>query len=232
MLDDLWFSDPTTHIFHEINDPRGLQDRRVLGVYRQRLDAANLKVRFAAQALEDVEGIIRQLEHGEFIYFDDASRLKASFNLEAFVVFLRAAIDTTLCAYAAYFTGKTTFDSVNDVLSKWPVTWIPPERLGPWEELRAAYDSKSFTWIHALAGREQGMSWRDLAVHKTTLAIDTIIDEKDRGKFVIALDKETFGPAGPWLKNIFDEALRFVLVLMNQVRAAEIVHAAALSRSP
>jgi hypothetical protein len=41
MLDNLWFSDPTAHIFYEVLDPKKLTDPRAVGVYRQRLDASN-----------------------------------------------------------------------------------------------------------------------------------------------------------------------------------------------
>jgi hypothetical protein len=32
MLDDMWFSDPTTHIFHNVLDQERQTDRRVVGV--------------------------------------------------------------------------------------------------------------------------------------------------------------------------------------------------------
>jgi hypothetical protein len=76
MLDDMWSSDPTTHIFCEVLDQKRLTDPRAVGVYRQRLDASNLKLRFAVQALREVTAVVGELEHGEFIYFDDANRLK------------------------------------------------------------------------------------------------------------------------------------------------------------
>ena len=132
MLDDMWFSDSTTHIFYEVLDQKRLTDPRAVGIYRQRLDASNLKLRFAAQALREVTAVVHELEHGEFIYFDDENRLKAHFGLEAFVVFLRAALDTAVSGYALYFSGKTGIDSVNDVLKKWPAAWVPERNLVAW----------------------------------------------------------------------------------------------------
>lgn len=220
-MDDMWFSDPTTHIFYEVLDQKRRTDPRAVGVYRQRLDASNLKLRFAVQALREVTAVVRELEHGEFIYFDDANRLKAHFGLEAFVVFLRTALDTAVGGYAPYFSGKTDIDSINDVLKKWPPAWIPERNLIAWEGIKAAYDSETFTWIHSLVGRDKGMSLRDLAVHKGIVSIDTVIDYADRGRFVITLDKETVAPAGPWLEAAFHHVHQFIFALRDQIRDAD-----------
>jgi hypothetical protein len=221
VTDELWFSDPTTHFFLEILGPRAIGDKRTYGVYRQRLNAANLKLRFAAHALQNIASIVRELEIGEFIYFDDASRLKVSFNLEAFVVFMRAALDATVSAYATYFTGKSSIDSVNDVIGKWPVDWVSPPYRAVWDGLKSEYDSETFNWVHALVGRDKGMSLRDLVVHKSILFVDTIIDDRDKGRFVLALDKETVGPLVPWVETIFDRTSQFVAALRDQIQDAE-----------
>ena len=221
MLDDMWFSDPTTHIFHNVLDQERQTDPRVVGVYRERLDASNLKLRFAAQALRDVLAVVQELEHGEFIYFDDANRLKAHFGLSAFLVFLRAALDTALGGYGAYFAGRKDIDSINEVLKKWPPAWIPGANQPAWGEMVAAYNSETFTWIQSLVGRDKGMSLRDLVVHKGIVSIDTVIDDTDRGCFVIEVNKEEMVPARPWLESTFDRVWRFILTLRDQIREAE-----------
>lgn len=218
----MWFSDPTTHIFYEVLDQKRLTDLRAVGVYRQRLDASNLKLRFAVQALREVATVVRELEHGEFIYFDDANRLKAHFGLEAFVVFLRASLDTAVGGYALYFSCKTNIDSINDVLKKWPAAWVPERNRVVWEGIKAAYDSEVFTWIHGLVGRDKGMSLRDLAVHRGIVSIDTVIDDANRGRFVITLDKETVAPAVPWLESVFHHVHQFIFALRDQMREADI----------
>jgi hypothetical protein len=109
--------------------------------------------------------------------------LKVHFGLEAFVVFLRAALDTAVGGYALYFSAKTDIDSINDVLKKWPPGWVPERSRVAWQGIKAAYDSETFTWIHSLTGRDKGMSLRDLAVHKGIVSIDTMIDEAHRGRF-------------------------------------------------
>jgi hypothetical protein len=221
MLNELWFCDPTTHIFYEVLEQKKVTDPRTVGIYRQRLDASNLKLRFAVQALREVTAVVKELEHGEFIYFDDANRLKAHFGLETFVVFLRAALDMAIGGYAVYFSGNTDIDSINDVFKKWPPSWISERNRVAWESIKAAYDRETFTWIHSLVGRDRGMSLRDLAVHKGIVSIDTVINDAGRGRFVITLDKETLAPANPWLEAVFRHVHQFILALRAQIRDAE-----------
>jgi hypothetical protein len=141
LLSELWFCDQSTHIFAAIREPRKTMDAKLLGIYRQRLDAANVKFRFAAWSLRQLHRLVADLEHGEFIYLDDGDRLRGSFFLEAFLVFMRAAVDTTISAYYAYFASKTDLDGLHDVLkqaSKGPAEWMPERSRGFWAELVVA----------------------------------------------------------------------------------------------
>jgi hypothetical protein len=221
MRDEMWFSDPSTNIFYDVLEQTRHTDKKLVGVYRARLEASDLKLRFAGRALDDVTAVIDELEHGEFLYFDDTNRLKAHFGLAAFLIFLRAALDTAVGGYGAYFSGKTDIDSINDVLKKWPPKWLPTANEAAWGDIKSAYDSADYTWVHALVGRDKGMSLRDLVVHKGTVSIDTIIDENDRGLFVVHVGREAQAPAKLWLTDIFDRAHRFILSLRDQIRAAE-----------
>jgi len=152
LVSELAFSDPSTHFFTDcrfINKPYG---KRVLGVYGQRLDACNWKIRFAAKAYLGVQAIVAELEHGEFIYFDDESRLEMGFYTESFLVFLRACLDLAISAYYAYFTGKTDLDSFNDFVKKLNTAeWLPESSREFWSVISEDYKTEEFyTWIQTL----------------------------------------------------------------------------------
>jgi hypothetical protein len=67
------------------------------------------------------------------------------------------------------------------------------------------------------------MSHRDFAVHKGIVSIDTMIDDADRGRFVITLDKETVAPACSWLEAAFHHVHQFIFALRDQIRDADAV---------
>ena len=199
------YCDPTTHLFYGCQTIQRHTDDRLLGVYRQRIDACNMKLRYAAQAYLELLQIINELEYGEFIYFDDHSRLKAGFHFEALIIFLRASLDLAVSAFCIYFSGTTGIDSTNDFLKRLSKhrAWIPAAIQPLWDELDAARQSEAFHWIHALLGRDSGMSLRDIAVHRSMLEIDTFIDDRDRGRFYIVLSKSDDGDARFWLKEFY-----------------------------
>jgi hypothetical protein len=191
-------------------------ERKVLGIYGQRLDGCNMKFRFAAKSYLEVMQILDELEHGEFIYFDDESRLGAIYYVESLVIFLRASLDLAISAYYIYFTGKTDLDSLNDFLKKLEkfLNWIPESSREYWQELNNNYSSESYEWIHALAGRDKGMSLRDIVVHKGLIEIDTAIDERDRGRFYIKLDKYNYVHA----KSVIADLYQKVADVLNRIK--------------
>jgi hypothetical protein len=87
LVSELSFSDPSTHWFADCKRISKPLDNKVLGVYGQRLDACDSKIRFAAKAYLAIRRIVSELEHGEFVYFDDASRLEMSFYTESLLIF-------------------------------------------------------------------------------------------------------------------------------------------------
>ncbi|NJN99285.1 MAG: hypothetical protein HC875_36920 [Anaerolineales bacterium] len=205
-------------------------DIRILGLYGQRLDSCNIKFRFAAKSYLEVISVLNELEHGEFIYFDDESRLKVSFYIESLMIFLRACLDMAVSAYYIYFSGKTDLDSFNDFLKKLAnfSVWLPNESKEYWDILNIQYSSDEFAWIHALAGSDKGMSLRDIAVHKSLIEIDTGIDDKDRGYFELKLSKGNYGHAQTWINSIYQNVEALLDMLKRDiVNAEKLIEAAA-----
>ena len=199
-------------------------DNKVLGVYGQRLDACDSKIRFAAKAYLAIRTIVSELEHGEFIYFDDASRLDMSFYTESFLIFLRASLDLAVSAYYAYFSAKTNIDSFNDFIKKFgkeqqtqtESDWLPSKSREFWSGVYEDYATEEFyTWTHALVGKDKSMSLRDLVIHKQSVIVDTYIDENDKGRFFIGLTKDSMGHIMPWLEHTFDK----VQIVMDRVKS-------------
>jgi len=54
-----------------------------------------------------------------------------------------------------------------------------------WQSVPADYASPDFNWLSALVGTTCGQSLRDIAVHRSVLNIDAMIDDRDRGVFVL-----------------------------------------------
>lgn len=187
LVSEFSYRDENTHIFRECRIIKKPYEMKILGLYGQRLDSCNLKFRFAAKSYLKCLSVLHDLEQGEFIYFDDKSRLKMSFYLESLLIFLRASLDLAISSYYIYFTGKTNLDSLNDFLKSVEkfVTWIPNESKEYWRNLNAQYLSPENEWVLALAGTDKGMSLRDIAVHKSNIEMETGIDENDKGHLYI-----------------------------------------------
>ena len=224
LVSELSFSDPGTHWFAECRQVQKPLDNKVLGVYGQRLDACDSKIRFAAKAYLAIRKTVFELEHGEFIYFDDASKLDMSFHTESLLIFLRASLDLAISAYCAYFSTKTNIDSFNDFIKKVgkgqqaqaEAVWLPTHSREFWSGVYEDHASEEFyTWIHALVGKDKGMSLRDLVIHKQSVIVDTYIDDNDRGRFFIGLTKDSMGQIMPWLEHIFN----WVQTVMDRVKS-------------
>jgi hypothetical protein len=223
LVSELSYCDPTTHIFHECRLIHKPYELKILGAYGQRLDACNMKLRFAAESYIELKRLLDELEFGEFIYFDDASRLKATFYLENLLIFLRASLDLTMSAYYIYFTGETKLDSFNDFLKKLKngIDWLPNTSKEYWKGVYKDYTSENFTWIQALVGREKGMSLRDLVVHKSLIELDTLIDEKDKGRFYIKLTRDSIGCAKPWIDYLYWSVVDTIEIMKRNIVEAE-----------
>lgn len=78
LVTELYICDPVTHIFYDCRTINKQYDKRLLGIYGQRLDTCNVKIRFAAKSLLAVRKIVKDLKQGEFIYFDEENRLELS----------------------------------------------------------------------------------------------------------------------------------------------------------
>jgi len=226
LVSEMWFCDPSTHLFTEIRIVRKSLQPKTLGIYGSRLDSANLKLRYAAEHHLRLLSILKGLEIGEFIYFADEDRLAAHASLEADLVFLRASIDLVASAWWAYHTDTTNVDSINVVLKKIEkgIPWI--EELTDasqiyWNSLAKMHRSDQFNWLSALVGSYRGQSLRDMALHRTALEIDPIIDDRDRGLFSLTLDAESKGPAIDWLNTIFSEAGELIQRMHDDILIAE-----------
>lgn len=228
LVSELYFSDPNTHWFAECLQVKKPLDIKVLGVYKQRLDACDMKMRFSAKAFLAIQSVIKKLEHGEFIYFDDAGRLEVNFNVESMIIFLRAALDLAVSAYSAYFSSKTNIDSFNDFIKRIgkgqieKPEWLPVQSQAFWLGVYEDYESEEYyTWVCLLVGRDKGMSLRDLVIHKQNVTVDTYIDEDDKGRFYIGLSKDSMGHILPWLEHIFDSVQRTIERVKNDILNAE-----------
>jgi hypothetical protein len=224
MVSELWYSDPSAHIFNECRRVKKEYEPRILGIYGQRLDACDIKIRFAAKSYLAVQEIVETLEHGEFVYFDDESRLEMSFYVESLLIFLRASLDLAVSAYFTYFTGSTKLDSFHDFVKKIRngIDWLPENSESLWLAVYEDYGSEeNFTWVHVLVGREKGLSLRDLVVHKSNVLIDTCIDEDDRGRFYIGLTKDGMGHVLPWLEHVFGWTQKIIVTIKNDIVDAE-----------
>ena len=222
LTSELYFSDSTCHWFAECLQVKKPLDKKVFGVYKQRLDASDSKIRFAAKTYISIVEIVSELEHGEFIYFDDENRLDLHFYTESLIIFLRASMDLAISAYYSYFSQNTNIDSINKFLkkiktgqdNKAEIEWLPSDSYKFWLGVYEDYSSEDYRWIHSLVGKNKGMSLRDLVIHKKNLVLDTYIDDAGKGRFYIGLTNDSIGPVKPWLKHIFQS----VEYVMERVR--------------
>ena len=230
LISDLNYSDPTTHCFVDCIDVLKPLGGNLVGIYKQRLDACDLKLRFAAKSLLEIRRIVSELEHGEFIYFDDANRLSMSFYVESFVIFLRSTLDLEISAYYLYFSSKSDIDSFNDFIKlvgkdqrgDVAMSWLPVNSKNFWFEVHKDYDSVDpYTWIHALVGTGKGQSLRDLVIHKQSVFVDTYIDADDKGRFYIGLKKYVEKPLVPWLLLIFQQVQTIMDKIKDDIMTAE-----------
>jgi hypothetical protein len=230
ILSELFFCDPSSHYFAECLQVTKPLEAKVLGVYSQRLDACDMKIRFAAKSFLENEKIIRELQHGEFIYFDDQSRLSMNFYTESFVIFLRAALDLSISAYHAYFNEETNMDSFNKFIKQVSKieekedqsTWIPANSLSFWSNLFQDFAlEEDYMWLHALVGRGKGRSLRDIVIHRQNVCINTCIDDNDHGRFVIGLTKDSMGYVMPWLEHIFESSQKVIGKVKEDILASE-----------
>jgi len=221
---ELFYCDPTTNIFERCRIIKKEYPLNVLGVYGQKLDACNIKIRYAARALLYIKQIVNELEHGEFIYFDDENRLKMYFYAESYLIFIRSTLDLVVSAYFIYQTGKTNIDSFNDFLKKIDKddSLILPESKEFWSYILEDYKTDEYyTWIHTIVGREKGLSLRDMIVHKSMVDIDTYIDERDKGRFYIILSNKDYGHVNPWLEGIFNHCSSIIDTIINDIVSCE-----------
>ena len=223
LVSELYFSDSNTHYFNECRMIRKPYDGKILGVYGQRLDACDAKIRFAAKAYIEIQRIVDELEHGEFIYFDDRNRLDMNFYAESFLIFCRASIDLAVSGYYTYFAGKTNLDSFNDFMKKTgrsqqtqqDIEWMPSDSKDFWQGVYEDYSTEEYyTWIQSLVGTNKGLSLRDLVVHKSNVIIDTYIDDNDKGRFYIGLTSDRMEHTMPWLEHIFN----WVQQILRQIK--------------
>jgi hypothetical protein len=227
LVSELWFSDPSTNLFAAILSPRKSLAPRTLGIYADRLASANQKIRYAADALMRLRRMIGDLSHGEFIYFDDRSRLEAQAALESFLIFTRATLDLVTAAWWAYKTDTTKLDSFHEFLKtvqREGLSWAPLRIDGAITlvgQLIGDFASDSFTWLSAVVGQAKGQSLRDLAVHRSALQLDAGQDERERGRIVLALDKSTECDADAWMVAVYENALRFVWHAVADIEADE-----------
>ncbi|MDM5283795.1 hypothetical protein [Peribacillus frigoritolerans] len=219
---ELFFCNPKTNLFHEIGEVKKKLENREFGIYKQRIEACDLKIRFAALSYLEVKKIVDSLEIGEFIYFDDESRLKASFYLESFVVFSRTAIDLAVSAYSIYFGNNVSIDSINPFLKKLSkLTWIPKDSITYWENLNNLLAVDQLTWIHPLVGKEKGTALRDLVMHKGTVWIDTYIDNRDKGRFYVEVDKYSADHVLPFLDMVYNGVQELLFRVRDDVIKSE-----------
>jgi len=223
LVTELYICDPVTHIFYDCRIINKQYGKRLLGIYEQRLDACNVKIRFAAKSLLAARKIVKELEHGEFIYFDDESRLGLSYYVESFLIFSRASIDLAISAYHLYFFGSGNLDSFSDFLKKLPerIGTLPAKSRRFWSTVYEAFEAEHFTWIHALVGKEKGLSLRDLVVHKGMVEVDTHADDDHRDKFYIGLDRRNEDYLLLCLNEIFDWIQKIVDRIRKDVLDAE-----------
>ncbi len=223
LVTELYICDPVTHIFYDCRTINKQYDKRLLGIYEQRLDACNVKIRFAAKSLLAARKIVKELEHGEFIYFDDESRLGLTYYVESFLIFSRASIDLAISAYHLYFFESSNLDSFNDFLKKLPerIGTFPVKSRQFWNTVYEAFEAEHFTWIHTLVGKEKGLSLRDLVVHKGLVEVDTYINDNNRGRFYVGLDRQNEDDVLPCLNEIFDWVQKIVDRIRKDVLDAE-----------
>lgn len=227
LVSEWQFSDCSTHIFSGCRSLKNPLNERALGIYKQRADACNMKLRFAAKAYLEVNDLLKPLEHGELIWFDDEDRLNVAFYFESLLVNLRASLDTAVSAYYTYFTGNPSLDSAHQFLREVGrgLDWVPAESHKYWQEVYKAYKSATdYTWIQALVGRDKGHALRDFVLHKGTAEIGTLIDANDRGKFYVQLAKGVDDYAIPWIANVYGCVASTIDFVIDDIMRAEALH--------
>lgn len=220
LANELFFSDASTHLFDKCRRINKDFPKNIMGLYIQKLDACNIKVRFAARALLFIKQVVEEFEHGKFIYFDDANRLKLSFYTESYLVFIRASLDIIVGAYYMYLTGKTNLDSLNDFFKKIQNdnNFLPDSSKEFWKSILEDYED-NYTWINLIVGKEKGLSLRDMVVHKSTVNIEYYIyvEENDNGEFWIDFSKKSRVNMIPWLENIFSQSGNIIDKIKNDI---------------
>lgn len=219
LLSENYHIQPENQYFFECYSIDKKLSEKSFGIYKYKLEAADTKLRFATFAYEEIRKITDELEVGEFIYFDDCNRLRISFYLEVFLVFARAGFDLAISSYFTYFHDTTNLDSLNDFIKKIKKEsdWLPLFSKNTWIELINDYDSEDFTWVKALVGASSGVSLRDKVVHKGLILIDTIINESDKGCFVIHLNSKEVVYLVPWLISTFGQINQYLITIKNDI---------------
>lgn len=215
LASDLCYSDPSIHIFSGIRNIQKPLDEKTRKIYRAALDAADRKIRYASLYFVQIMDIFMELEHGEFIYFDDENRLRVHAALESHLIFLRASLDLLTRAWWSYFTGSPAVDSLHDLLKKFSKGGMPKRSASQaseehWQRVLRQYTSSDFNWLTALVGTTRGQSLRDIAVHRSVLCVDTAINDRGRGIFVLQLGKDSEGDAVSWIDAIFTGARELI----------------------
>lgn len=219
LLSENYHIEPENQIFYECYAIDKKLEEKAYNIYRYKLEAADVKLRFATLAYDEIKKITNQLEIGEFIYFDDFNRLKMSFYLESFLVYSRAALDLSISSYYTYFQGTTNLDSLNDFIKKIKRAneWLPMFSKPLWTELVNEYDSENYSWVKALVGATSGVSLRDKVVHKGSILIDTIINESDKGCFILHLNSKEISYLIPWLINTSAQVNLYLSTIKNDI---------------
>lgn len=128
-----------------------------------------------------------------------------------------------ISAYHLYFLGSSNLDSFNDFLKKLSkgIGTLPAKSKKFWNTVYEAFEADHFTWVHALVGKEKGLSLRDLVVHKGVAEVDTYIDDNDRGRFYIVVNRQNEGHVLPCLNEIFDWVQKIVDRIRRDILDAE-----------
>jgi len=196
---------PENRLFSSCDTLLQLNDKRIQGRYTQRINGCDLKLRFAAYAYEQIKRYSLEIEHGEFIYLDDKTRLMLSYHFESLVIFLRAALDMGISAYSIYFSGNTSLDSFSEfikkVKSKQP--WITSREY--WEEMITRFENPTTHWTNWLIGKDSGVSVRDKSVHRGVIPINTYINDNYKGFITVDYDRHEMTYLLPICSELFYE---------------------------
>jgi len=212
------------HYYYDCYSINKRLDKKASGLYYYRLESADTKLRYADFAFEQINKLALELERGEFIFFNDTDRLKMSYFLESFLIFSRATLDLSISAYYTYLNNIPNLDSLNKFIRKIKQdnSWLPKTNLDSWRKLISDYDDKAFNWLNTIVGSSNGVSLRDKAVHKGNLFIDTIIDDNDKGVFILHLNSEEIGYLMPIVFEVKLKVQEYMNIIKTDIILEEV----------